>query len=170
MHDDIGAPRNLPRPVSALYLSGHVPNVPEGAAVGGRKLKRRRIDREHQEALAPREEVETGHVHSQQTAGASLPSPECSARGRPASAASVAAAGRRPCSDPTRGPPRYEHVSAGDWIMRRPEVERTVGLSRSQIYELMSKGLFPRPLRLGPRAVGWRSSFIFRWLDERTEA
>lgn len=50
-------------------------------------------------------------------------------------------------------------------ILRRPEVEKRCGLSRSTIYQLMTDGRFPRPVRLGKRAVGWRESDIAEWLD-----
>ena len=45
-------------------------------------------------------------------------------------------------------------------ILRRKDVEEIVGLSRSTIYKLKSTGAFPRSIRLGPRAVGWRLSDI----------
>ncbi|WP_461159788.1 helix-turn-helix transcriptional regulator [Sphingobium sp. TomMM35A] len=51
--------------------------------------------------------------------------------------------------------------------MRRPEVEAKIGLSRSTIYSAMAKGEFPRPLRIGRRAVGWRQSDIDEWLSRR---
>ena len=51
-------------------------------------------------------------------------------------------------------------------ILRRKDVEKMVGLSRSTIYLLMSKGLFPAQLKLGPRAVGWKVSDIKAWLDD----
>lgn len=49
-------------------------------------------------------------------------------------------------------------------ILRRPEVERRTGLSRSTLYERMTEGHFPRPIRLGPRAVGWIESEVDAWL------
>jgi prophage regulatory protein len=52
-------------------------------------------------------------------------------------------------------------------IFRRPDVEAIVGLGRSTIYDLMARGLFPRPVRLGDRAVGWRESDIHKWLESR---
>ncbi|MBX3496646.1 MAG: AlpA family transcriptional regulator [Parvibaculum sp.] len=52
-------------------------------------------------------------------------------------------------------------------ILRRPEVERITGLGRSTIYDWMSKGMFPRPVKLGSRAVGWRERDIAAWLDTR---
>ncbi|WP_448539067.1 helix-turn-helix transcriptional regulator [Sphingobium yanoikuyae] len=42
-----------------------------------------------------------------------------------------------------------------------------IGLSRSTIYDSMSRGLFPRPLRIGRKAVGWRHSDISEWLNRR---
>jgi prophage regulatory protein len=41
-------------------------------------------------------------------------------------------------------------------ILRFPEVKRLSGLSRSSIYFRISEGLFPRPILLGRRMVGWR--------------
>ena len=54
-----------------------------------------------------------------------------------------------------------------DFVLRRPKVEKQVGLSRSTIYSLMQKGMFPKPIPLGPRSKGWLSSEITRWMDER---
>ena len=52
-------------------------------------------------------------------------------------------------------------------ILRRKDVEEIVGLSRSTIYKLMSTGAFPRSIRLGQRAVGWRLSDIEAWIEFR---
>jgi prophage regulatory protein len=57
-----------------------------------------------------------------------------------------------------------------DRILRRPEVERTVGLSRSAIYAAMDRGTFPKPIRIGQRAVGWPLSRIEGWLRDRPDA
>ena len=38
-------------------------------------------------------------------------------------------------------------------FMRLPEVQRTVGLGRSAIYERVAEGSFPAPVPLGGRAV-----------------
>ena len=40
-------------------------------------------------------------------------------------------------------------------ILRRRQVERETGYSRSTIYLRISQGLWPRPVNLGPRSVGW---------------
>lgn len=40
-------------------------------------------------------------------------------------------------------------------ILRLPTVKMESGYSRSTIYLRISQGLFPRPVSLGARAVGW---------------
>ncbi|WP_321968304.1 helix-turn-helix transcriptional regulator [Burkholderia cepacia] len=51
-------------------------------------------------------------------------------------------------------------------ILRRTQVENEVGLKRSTIYQRIQEGTFPRPIRLGERAVGWRASDIERFLED----
>ena len=55
-------------------------------------------------------------------------------------------------------------------ILRRPEVESRIGLSRSTLYAMMAEGMFPKPVRLGKRAVGWSETAIDDWLQSRTES
>lgn len=45
-------------------------------------------------------------------------------------------------------------------ILRFPEVRALSGLSRSSIYLRINEGLFPRPILLGRRMVGWREMEI----------
>src|SRR3546814_17170908 len=52
-------------------------------------------------------------------------------------------------------------------ILRREEVEAKTGFKRAHIYNLMTKGQFPKALRLWVRAVGWDSSEIDQWITER---
>ena len=52
-------------------------------------------------------------------------------------------------------------------IIRRHDVEALVGFRRSQIYALIAKDEFPRPVQLSKRAVGWRSAHIEAWLASR---
>lgn len=54
-------------------------------------------------------------------------------------------------------------------ILRLPEVKTRVGLSRSAIYLAVSREEFPRPIRLGARAVGWLESEIEEWIRERVK-
>ena len=55
-------------------------------------------------------------------------------------------------------------------ILRLPAVLATVGVSKGRIYAWMAEGKFPRPVRLGVRAVGWRKSEINEWLESRPRA
>ena len=55
-------------------------------------------------------------------------------------------------------------------LLRRPEVEKLTGLSRSSIYALMDRGEFPRPRRIGQRAVAWDEATLERWLATCAEA
>jgi prophage regulatory protein len=55
-------------------------------------------------------------------------------------------------------------------IYRRPELLKLTGLSTSTIYDMMARGDFPRPVRLGKRAVGWRESDLITWLESREQA
>lgn len=52
-------------------------------------------------------------------------------------------------------------------ILRLPVVKARTGLSRSTIYLRIAKGVFPRPVNLGGRAVGWLESDIDEWLEAR---
>ena len=52
-------------------------------------------------------------------------------------------------------------------ILRRPEVEARTGLSRSTIYLKVSQGSFPKPINLGPRAVGWVAEEVDDWLRQQ---
>jgi len=40
-------------------------------------------------------------------------------------------------------------------ILRLPDVKASTGLSRSTIYLRITQGVFPKPVSLGGRAVGW---------------
>lgn len=53
-------------------------------------------------------------------------------------------------------------------IYRRLDVESLVGLSRSTIYAMIAEGTFPKPIKLGKRAVGWRQADVLTWLESRT--
>ena len=54
-----------------------------------------------------------------------------------------------------------------DRNLRRQDVEAATGLSRSSIYAMMDAGDFPRPIRIGKRAVAWPQSAIEAWLANR---
>lgn len=45
-------------------------------------------------------------------------------------------------------------------ILRLPAVKAETGLARSTIYLRIGQGLWPSPVRLGSRAVGWPASEV----------
>jgi prophage regulatory protein len=60
-----------------------------------------------------------------------------------------------------------EIAAMSERILRRREVEARTGLSRSTLYAQMAEGAFPKPVRLGKRAVGWTESAIAEWFASR---
>lgn len=55
-------------------------------------------------------------------------------------------------------------------VFRIKTVMDVTGLGRSTIYLWVSEGKFPKPRKLGVRAVGWRAEEVFQWLSEREVA
>ena len=45
-------------------------------------------------------------------------------------------------------------------ILRLPAIKTSTGLSRSTIYLRIAQGVFPKPVSLGGRAVGWPASEV----------
>ena len=52
-------------------------------------------------------------------------------------------------------------------ILRIKQVIDLTGLSRSTIYQLMAKGLFPRPVQMALRTSGWLLSEINDYICDR---
>ena len=52
-------------------------------------------------------------------------------------------------------------------ILRLTDVIALTGLSRSTIYLRMVQDKFPKKINLGSRAVGWISSEVNEWIEER---
>ena len=55
-------------------------------------------------------------------------------------------------------------------ILRLPAVLSRTGLGRSTVYLYISEGRFPKPISLGPRAVGWLEAEIDEWLEQQIQA
>ncbi|MCR9088668.1 MAG: AlpA family phage regulatory protein [Rhodobacteraceae bacterium] len=61
-------------------------------------------------------------------------------------------------------------------ILRRPKVKGRTGLSDTLLYDKLNPkspyhdSTFPKPVRLGKRAVGWRESEINAWIEARESA
>lgn len=55
----------------------------------------------------------------------------------------------------------------GTTIIRLNDVIKMTGLSRSSIYDLISKDTFPKQIKLTSRSSGWLESEVQQWIDER---
>ena len=58
-------------------------------------------------------------------------------------------------------------VQRTDGICREVERRAITGVPTSSWYALQEKGLAPKPVRLGPRSVGWDRRSLFRWVEQR---
>ena len=54
-----------------------------------------------------------------------------------------------------------------DNILKRKEVMKITSLSKTSIYRLMRRGVFPKAVQVTENRVGWRESEINAWLEER---
>ena len=61
-------------------------------------------------------------------------------------------------------------TSTADRLLRLSEVVARTALGRTTIYRKMGEGTFPRPLKIGARAVRWPESEIEAWLAARPRA
>jgi len=52
-------------------------------------------------------------------------------------------------------------------LIRRQKVQELTGLSRSGIYEKMSRDVFPKPISLGEKSVAWLEVEIHEWIASR---
>jgi prophage regulatory protein len=55
-------------------------------------------------------------------------------------------------------------------VLRLPDVQAKAGPSRSTIYEGIANGTFPKPIRLGPKSVGWLEHEVDEWIAQRVAA
>ncbi len=52
-------------------------------------------------------------------------------------------------------------------VIKLTAVEQKTALKRTQIYQKIAAGEFPKQIRLGPKAVGWLESEINSWIAAR---
>lgn len=55
-------------------------------------------------------------------------------------------------------------------ILKIKDVQARTGLSRSSIYALGKIGMFPKPIKIGKRAVGWLEQDIDNWMLDKIQA
>ncbi|HIC7645135.1 TPA: helix-turn-helix transcriptional regulator [Serratia liquefaciens] len=71
-----------------------------------------------------------------------------------------------PSSAPVAPPGPFSDAIQERFI-RLPEVMHLCGLSRSTIYDLISREAFPKQISLGGKNVAWAQSEITAWMAER---
>ena len=56
-------------------------------------------------------------------------------------------------------------------ILRVGQVLEIVGLrNRTTLWKMCQEGRFPKPVKIGVRAIGWRRSDIDAWLGNQSQA
>jgi prophage regulatory protein len=55
-------------------------------------------------------------------------------------------------------------------IIREPETLAMVGVSPVTLWRWEKAGKFPKRLKIGPRAMGWKLSDIENWIEQKNEA
>ena len=55
-------------------------------------------------------------------------------------------------------------------VLRLPEVKKMTGLSRSSIYAMVANKSFPKPIKLGERAVGWLETEVAEWIANKLQS
>ena len=53
-------------------------------------------------------------------------------------------------------------------LLRTGDLTQLLGISRSSIHNWTKTGQFPKPIKLGPRAIGWWSDEIEAWIKNRS--
>lgn len=63
-----------------------------------------------------------------------------------------------------------DSADASDRLLRRKTVCAETGLPTSTLYDKIAKGEFPRPVKIGKRAVAWRERDVNGWKAQRPAA
>ena len=67
----------------------------------------------------------------------------------------------------------WEHANMHDSkspFMKAAEVLEILGVAKSTLWRWYNAGNFPRPVRLGDRAVAWRRADVEEWIANRPAA
>ncbi|MCV6588316.1 MAG: AlpA family transcriptional regulator [Marinobacterium sp.] len=52
-------------------------------------------------------------------------------------------------------------------LIRRKDLLLQIGFTESMLYEQVTAGTFPKPIKIGPKAVAWLESEVNEWLNQR---
>ncbi len=67
-------------------------------------------------------------------------------------------------------PHRLQDARRNPKLLRLPEAIEMTSMSKTQIYALIAAGEFPRPIRVGARAVRWIESEVLDFIASRPRA
>lgn len=65
---------------------------------------------------------------------------------------------------------RTETMENVNKIIRLPAVLDMIGMSKPSVYNMIKRGDFPAPIKLGPKASGWLVNEVQGWIAERMSA
>lgn len=52
-------------------------------------------------------------------------------------------------------------------VLRLKQVQAQTGLSRSTIFALQQRGIFPQSIKIGPKATGWYEDEVQNYIETR---
>jgi prophage regulatory protein len=61
----------------------------------------------------------------------------------------------------------YQINENSNYLLKLDTVKSFTGLSKSSIYSFIKNGSFPMPIRIGKRAVAWRTEDLEKWVNSR---
>lgn len=64
----------------------------------------------------------------------------------------------------------FPSPSLGEILLRTKQVLPKVGVSRAHLYDLIRRGEFPAPIKLGARTAVWPLSVVEAWITDRIQA
>lgn len=73
-------------------------------------------------------------------------------------------------STPTKKARAAGSVGKRERLMRRPDVLRDTGLSRSSLYRKIAANEFPPPIKLSEKSVAWVESEVTAWIARQIAA
>lgn len=60
--------------------------------------------------------------------------------------------------------------ATGKLLYRVNQLTAEIGISRAHLYQLVKRGEFPQPIKIGDRAIAWPAQAIEAWIAERAAA
>ena len=55
-------------------------------------------------------------------------------------------------------------------VLRVSQLLPMLGIGRMTLHRWVASGSFPKPIRLGPNAIGWKAGDVSAWIETRPTA